>query len=215
MRSGAPTDIRGIMGISPVICALTINRIEDAVPLAQALVRGGLPVMYVRLRTPVALAAIRAIRGTVADAIVGVGTLARPRDFSESAAAGAQFGVSPGLGIPYAMDAEFPLLPGIMTPTDLIAARLAGYNACNLFPAEVAGGVRMIEALSRPFPDHAFCPTGGVTRASAPAYLALKNVICVGGSWVAPGNLIDAQDWAAIEGLAKDAAMLRELKRAS
>jgi 2-dehydro-3-deoxyphosphogluconate aldolase/(4S)-4-hydroxy-2-oxoglutarate aldolase len=213
MTTVVPTDIRGIMRISPVLCALTISRIEDAVPLAQALLRGGLPVMYVTLRTPVALAAIRAIRAAVSDAIVGVGTLARPRDFSESAAAGAQFGVSPGLGIPYAMDAEFPLLPGIMTPTDLIAARLAGYSACNLFPAEVAGGVRMIEALSRPFPDHLFCPTGGVTRASAPAYLALKNVVCVGGSWVAPSSLIDARDWAAIEALARDAATLRELKR--
>jgi 2-dehydro-3-deoxyphosphogluconate aldolase / (4S)-4-hydroxy-2-oxoglutarate aldolase len=215
MVTGLPTDIRGIMRISPVLSALTISRTQDAVPLAQALVRGGLPVMYVTLRTSVALAAIRAIRAAVSEAIVGVGTLARPRDFPESREAGAQFGVSPGLGIPYAMDAGFPLLPGIMTPTDLIAARLAGYTACNLFPAEVAGGVRMIEALSRPFPDHAFCPTGGVTRASAPAYLALKNVLCVGGSWVAPGSLIDAQDWAAIEGLARDAATLREVKRAS
>jgi 2-dehydro-3-deoxyphosphogluconate aldolase/(4S)-4-hydroxy-2-oxoglutarate aldolase len=208
-----PADIRGIMRISPVMCALTINRIQHAVPVAQALVRGGLPVMYVTLRTSIALAAISVIRAAVSDAIVGVGTLARPRDFSESKAAGAQFGVSPGLGIPYAMDAGFPLLPGIMTPTDLIAARLAGYTACNLFPAEVAGGVRMIEALSRPFPDHAFCPTGGVTRASAPAYLALSNVLCVGGSWVAPSNLIDVQDWAVIEGLARDAATLRQLKR--
>ena len=169
--------------------------------------------MYVTLRTPVALAAIRAIRAAVSDAIVGVGTLARPRDFPESKEAGAQFGVSPGLGIPYAMEAGFPLLPGIMTPTDLIAARLAGYTASNLFPAEVAGGVRMIEALSRPFPDHAFCPTGGVTRDSAPEYLALKNVLCVGGSWVAPRSLIDAQDWVGIEALARDAATLRELKR--
>jgi 2-dehydro-3-deoxyphosphogluconate aldolase/(4S)-4-hydroxy-2-oxoglutarate aldolase len=215
MPTAVPTDIRGIMRISPVICALMISRIEDAVPLAQALVRGGLPVMYVMLRTSVSLGAITAIRAAVSDAIVGAGTLARPRDFSESAEAGAQFGVSPGLGIPYAMDAAYPLLPGIMTPTDLIAARLAGYRACNLFPAEVAGGVRMIEALSRPFPDHAFCPTGGVTRASAPAYLALKNVICVGGSWVAPGSLIHARDWAAIEGLARDAATLRELKRST
>ena len=208
-----PTDMRGIMSISPVICVLTIDRIEDAVPLAQALVRGGLRVMDVTLRTPCALAAISAIRAAVSDAIVGAGTLARPRDFPESKAAGAQFGVSPGLGIPYSLDAGFPLLPGIMTPTELIAARIAGFTACNLFPAELAGGVDMIKALGAPFPDQVFCPTGGVTRASAGAYLALKNVLCVGGSWVAPASLIEAKNWAAIEGLARDAATLREFKR--
>jgi 2-dehydro-3-deoxyphosphogluconate aldolase / (4S)-4-hydroxy-2-oxoglutarate aldolase len=191
---------------------VTIHRLEDAVPLAQALVRGGLRVMEVALRTPCALAAISAIRAGVSNAIVGAGTITRPRDFHESRAAGAQFGGIPGLAavlVAYSLDAGFPVLPGIMTPAELIAARLAGFMACKLFPAEQAGGVGMIKALGRPFPDHVFCPAGGVTRLSAAEYLAQKNVPCVSGSWVAPVSAIDARDWERIEVLAKDAVALR------
>lgn len=205
-------EIREIMQISPVISVLTIHRLEDAVPLAQSLVRGGLPVMEVTLRTPCALAAISAIRAAVRDAIVGAGTLTQVREFHACEAAGAQFGVSPGLSralIAYSLDAGFPLLPGIMTPTELIAARIAGFSACNLFPAQVAGGVALLRALAGPFPDHAFCPTGGLTLADAAEYLSLDNVLCVGGSWVAPLGAVDNQDWAAIETLARQAAALR------
>jgi 2-dehydro-3-deoxyphosphogluconate aldolase/(4S)-4-hydroxy-2-oxoglutarate aldolase len=215
-KTKVATEIREIMKISPVIPVLTINRIEDAVPLARALVRGGLPVMEVTLRTPCALAAIKAIRAAVGDATVGAATLTRPRDFHESKTAGAQFGGTPGLAtvlIAISLDVGFPVLPGIMTPTELIAARLAGFTACKLFPAHQAGGVGMLNALAGPFPDHVFCPTGGVTRAGAVEYLALKNVLCVSGSWVAPPSLIDAKDWDGIEALAKDAATLRKIKR--
>jgi 2-dehydro-3-deoxyphosphogluconate aldolase/(4S)-4-hydroxy-2-oxoglutarate aldolase len=208
----ASVKIRDIMAISPVIPVLTILRPEHAVPLAQALVRGGLRVLEVTLRTACALEAIRAMRTAVPDAIVGAGTLTRARDFSDCAAAGAQFGVTPGLTaelIAASAKSGFPLLPGIMTPTELIAARAAGFDACKLFPAQQAGGVGMLKALGGPFPDHVFCPTGGVTRTNAAEYLALPNVLCVGGSWITPAASMASSDWPAIESLARDAAALR------
>jgi 2-dehydro-3-deoxyphosphogluconate aldolase / (4S)-4-hydroxy-2-oxoglutarate aldolase len=204
-------EIRDIMAISPVIPVLTVQRLEQAVPLAEALVRGGLRVLEVTLRTPCALEAIRAMRAAVSAAIVGGGTLTRARDFSDCAAAGAQFGVTPGLTaelIAAAAHAGFPLLPGIMTPTELTAARAAGFGACKLFPAHQAGGIGMLKALAGPFPDHVFCPTGGVSRANAGDYLALPNVLCVGGSWITPPAALQAGDWATIESLARDAAAL-------
>ncbi len=208
------TDIRDIMALAPVIPVLTIQRLEQAVPLAQALVRGGLRVLEITLRTPCALEAIGAMRSAVGDAIVGAGTLTRGRDFRDCVAAGAQFGVTPGLTaelIAAAGQSGLPLLPGIMTPTELIAARAAGFNACKLFPAQQAGGVAMLKALGGPFPDHRFCPTGGVTRSNAQDYLALENVLCVGGSWVAPAAALEAGDWATIQALAHDAASLRRV----
>jgi 2-dehydro-3-deoxyphosphogluconate aldolase/(4S)-4-hydroxy-2-oxoglutarate aldolase len=204
--------IRTIMATSPVIPVLTIERLGQAVPLARALVRGGLLVLEVTLRTACALEAIRSIRDAVPDAIVGAGTLTRARDFSDCAAAGAQFGVTPGLTaelISASADCGLPLLPGVMTPTELIAARAAGFDACKLFPAQQAGGVGMLKALSGPFPDHVFCPTGGVSRANAPDYLALPNVLCVGGSWITPPAALAEEDWVTIESLARDAAALR------
>src|SRR3984957_12848933 len=192
--------MRDFMTISPVIPVLTIQQLEHAVPLAQALVRGGLSVLEVTLRT------------AVPDAIVGAGTITRARDFSDCAAAGAQFGVSPGLTaelIAAAAKAAFPLLPGIMTPAELIAARAAGYDACKLFPAQQAGGVGMIKALGGPFPDQVFCPTGGVSRTNAQEYLDLPNVLCVGGSWVTPAAAMATSNWDQIESLARDAAALR------
>src|ERR1700722_15136009 len=204
--------MRDFMSISPVIPVLTIQQLEHAVPLAQALVRGGLSVLEVTLRTACALDAIRAMRAAVPDAIVGAGTLTRARDFSDCAAAGAQFGVSPGLTaelIAAAAKAAFPLLPGIMTPAELIAARAAGYDACKLFPAQQAGGVGMIKALGGPFPGQMVCPTGGSSRANAPEYLDLSNVLCVGGSWVTPAAAMATSDWGQIESLARDAAALR------
>jgi len=204
-------NIREIVGLAPVIPVLTITDLGHAVPLARALSAGGLRVLEITLRTPVALAAIEAMRKAVPDAVIGVGTLTRAVDFAAADRAGAQFGVTPGLTpelMSAARGARFPLLPGVMTPTELIAARSAGFNVLKLFPAEQAGGIGMLRALGAPFPDVLFCPTGGITRATAPGYLALSNVACVGGSWVAPGAMLAAGDWAAIEALARDAAAL-------
>ncbi len=205
-------NIREIAALAPVIPVLTIDELEHAVPLARALVAGGLRVLEITLRTPVALAAVQAMAEAVPQAVVGVGTLTRAADFAAAGRAGAQFGVSPGLTAELASaarGARFPLLPGVMTPTELIAARAAGFNFLKLFPAQQAGGLGMLQALAAPFPDVAFCPTGGVTRASAPEFLALPNVLCVGGSWVAPRALLQAGDWRGIEELARDAAGLR------
>ncbi len=204
--------IRDILFRRPVIPVLTIAKLDNAVPLARALVAGGLDVLEVTLRTPVAVDAIAAIRASVPSAIVGAGTLNRPSDFAEAERAGARFGVSPGWSAELAAaarSARYPFLPGIMTPSELIAARLAGFTALKLFPAREAGGVGMLKALAAPFPDVVFCPTGGITRQSAPDYLALPNVACVGGSWVAPADRIAAGDWPAIETLARESAAFR------
>lgn len=206
-------NIREILGLAPVIPVLTVNELEHAVPLARALVAGGLRVLEITLRTPAALAAVAAMRKAVPDAIIGVGTLTRAVDFAASDRAGAQFGVTPGLTPELAAasrGARFPLLPGVMTPTELITARAAGFNVLKLFPAQQAGGVGMLQALGAPFPDVLFCPTGGITRATAPDYLALPNVVCVGGSWLAPKAMLAAGDWAAIEALARDASALKK-----
>lgn len=204
-------NIRDILTASPVIPVLTVYDIAHAAPLARALVDGGLRVLELTLRTPCALEALDRMRAAAPEAIVGAGTLTRPEDFAAAVAAGAQFGVTPGL-TPALVDAarhiDLPLLPGVMTPTELIAARAAGFTACKLFPAQQAGGVGMLKALAGPFPDHVFCPTGGVTRQNAAEYLAQPNVLCVGGSWLAPHEAVDLGDWGAIEMLARDAAAL-------
>ncbi len=203
--------IREILRMAPVVPVLIIERLEHAVPLARALSAGGLCVLEVTMRTPVALAAIEAMRQAVPEAIVGVGTLTRPEDFAAAASAGAQFGVSPGLTAELAQAAktvDFPLLPGVMTPAEVIAARLHGFTALKLFPAKQAGGVGMLKALASPFGDVIFCPTGGVSLKTAPEFLALPNVACVGGSWVAPAELMNKGDWAGIETLAREAAAL-------
>ena len=205
-------DIHALLRRAPVIPVLTVAAIEHAVPLARALVAGGLPVLEITLRKPCALDAIAAMRAAVPDAVIGVGTLTRPGELAAAERAGAQFGVSPGYSpdlVAAAGGVGYPLLPGVMTPSELIAARLAGFTALKLFPAREAGGPGMVRALGAPFPDVTFCPTGGVTRATAPDYLALPNVACVGGSWVAPADRIVAGDWSAIEALARDAATLR------
>ncbi len=206
-------NIRDIVALAPVIPVLTVNDLQHAVPLARALSAGGLRVLEITLRTPVALAAIEAMRKAVPEAVVGVGTLTRAVDFAAADRAGAQFGVTPGLTpdlAAAARGARFPLLPGVMTPTELIAARAAGYTVLKLFPAQQAGGIGMLQAMGGPFPDVQFCPTGGITRATAPDFLALPNVVCVGGSWVAPRAMLEAGDWAGVEALARDAAGLRK-----
>ncbi len=203
--------IRGILSRAPVIPVLTVTRTEWAVPLAEALVGGGLTVLEVTLRSPVALDVIRAMRRAVPEAIVGVGTLVRAEQFAQAADAGAQFGVSPGLTPALAAASatvKFPLLPGVMTPSELLAARALGFDTCKLFPAQQAGGVGMLKALHAVFPDVSFCPTGGISRQNAGEFLVLPNVLCVGGSWVAPAEALESGDWARVRELATDAARL-------
>jgi 2-dehydro-3-deoxyphosphogluconate aldolase/(4S)-4-hydroxy-2-oxoglutarate aldolase len=205
-------DMLELMRIGPVIPVIVVDDLANAVPLARALVAGGVRVLEVTLRTPAGLKAIAAIAHDVPDAIVGVGTITQPQDFAQSIDAGARFGVSPGLTpalIEAARLSSLPLLPGAMTPSDVIAARAAGYSELKLFPAQQAGGIGMLKALGGPFPDVTFCPTGGVTADTAPNYLALPNVACVGGSWLTPKAAIDARDWARISALAREAAALR------
>jgi len=205
-------NIRQLLAIAPVIPVIRIEKVEHAVPMAQALVAGGLRVLEITLRTPIALSAIEQVRKAVPDAIVGAGTLQRPEDFKAAAAAGAQFAVTPGLTaalVEAARQVDYPLLPGVMTPSELLYAAGLGYHTLKLFPAEQAGGVRMLSALGGPFPDVLFCPTGGITRESAPSYLALKNVACVGGSWLTPAELMNAANWRGIEALARDAMSLK------
>lgn len=201
-----------VMRVGPVIPVIVIDELSQAVPLAKALVAGGVRVLEVTLRTQVALEAIRAIAREVEGAILGVGTLTRPEDFTQSIDAGARFGVTPGLTpalIQAARASGLPLLPGVMTPSELIAARAAGFSELKLFPAQQAGGIGMLKAMSGPFPDVTFCPTGGVTLASAPDFLALPNVACVGGSWLTPKEAVAAGDWAKITSLAREASGVR------
>jgi 2-dehydro-3-deoxyphosphogluconate aldolase/(4S)-4-hydroxy-2-oxoglutarate aldolase len=205
-----------IMRTSPVIPVIVVEKIEHAVPLARALVAGGVRVLELTLRTAVALQAIEAIAREVEGAIIGVGTITRPEDFDLSTKAGAVFGVSPGLTaalVSAAKDSALPLLPGVMTPSDVITARAAGFSELKLFPAQQAGGIGMLRALAGPFPDVTFCPTGGVSAATAPDFLALPNVACVGGSWLTPRDAIDAGEWSRITALAREATALQRRSR--
>lgn len=199
-----------IMRTARVIPVIAIDDPEHAVPLAKALVAGGIRVLEVTLRTPHGLAAIRAM-SEVEGAIVGVGTLTQAAEFAASRDAGAVFGVSPGLTaalIDAARKSGLPLLPGVMTPSEVLAAREAGFRELKLFPAVPAGGVGMLNAIAGPIPDVTFCPTGGISIDSAPQFLALKNVACVGGSWLTPRDALQAGDWARITVLARAAAAL-------
>ncbi len=203
---------REILAASPVMPVIVIDEPASAVPLARALVAGGIRVLEVTLRTAAALDAIRAIVAEVPDALVGVGTIVSPADLDAARAAGARFGVSPGANaelLAAARDSGLPFLPGVMTPSDVVAAVAAGFDTLKLFPARQAGGVGMLKALGGPFPQLRFCPTGGIDLASAPEFLALPNVACVGGSWLTPADKVKAGDWAAITRLAADAAALR------
>jgi 2-dehydro-3-deoxyphosphogluconate aldolase/(4S)-4-hydroxy-2-oxoglutarate aldolase len=203
--------IREILSSSPVMPVIVANDVAVGVAIGRALVAGGIRLLEVTLRTAQALDVIRALRDEVPEAIVGAGTITRVADFAAVIEAGAVFGVSPG-HTPALLDAArhcgLPFLPGVMTPSDVIAAREAGYSAMKLFPARQAGGVDMLKALAGPFPDVIFCPTGGIDANNAGQFLALPNVACVGGSWLVPQALIAAADWAAIEALAKQAAAM-------
>lgn len=201
-----------VMNMGPVLPVVTLHDVRHAVPLARALLAGGIRTVEVTLRTPAALESVRAIRQAVPELCVGVGTVTTPAHVDSAVQAGAQFGVSPGLTAALAdavRRAGLAFLPGTMTPSDVMHAHAAGFQALKLFPADAAGGPGMLRALSPVFADVLFCPTGGITAASAPAYLALANVRCVGGSWVAPAGLLATGNWAGIEALARAAAALR------
>lgn len=194
-----------------IVPVLVVESIEDAVPLAQALVDAGLPVLEVTLRTPVALQAIERMR-SVPGAIVGAGTVLDARDLDAVARAGAAFAISPGATpalLRAGHDHALPLLPGIATSSELMAAREMGYRRFKFFPAESSGGTAALRSLAGPFGDVRFCPTGGIDAMKAPAYLALSNVFAVGGSWMVPANCVRMRDWAAIHALARDASALR------
>jgi 2-dehydro-3-deoxyphosphogluconate aldolase/(4S)-4-hydroxy-2-oxoglutarate aldolase len=196
-----------------VIPVLKIDRVADAVPLARALARGGLRVIEITLRTADALECIRRAAGEVEEAIVGAGTILDARQFDAAAAAGSKFIVSPGVTrelLSAAGGSEVPLLPGAITPGEIMTARDAGLDFLKFFPAEQAGGAAFLKSLASPFGGIKFCPTGGVTAKNANDYLGLPNVICVGGSWIAPDDLVKAGKWDAIEALAREAATLRK-----
>ena len=200
--------VREICQLAPVIPVLVVKELAYAVPLAQALVKGGLPVLEVTLRTPAALEAIRAM-ADVEGGVVGAGTLITPADVKAAKAAGAQFGVSPGVTDSLLKaDEGLPLLPGAVTASEVMYLLERGYDTLKLFPAEAVGGVNLLKSLYGPLPQVAFCPTGGISLKTAPTYLALPNVLCVGGSWVAPDNAMQAGNWAEIEQLAIEANAL-------
>ena len=197
----------------PVIPVLKIANIADAVPLARALSRGGLRAIEITLRTADALEAIRRVAAEVEEAVVGAGTILDARQFDEAARAGSKFIVSPGITgqlLDAAKDSPVPLLPGAITPGEIMAAREAGLRFLKFFPAEQSGGIASLRAFASPLADVKFCPTGGITAKNAADYLSLPNVICVGGSWVAPDDLIKAGKWDEIEALAREASKLKK-----
>ncbi len=200
-----------ILDLAPVVPVVVVQDAADAVPLARALVAGGLPAIEVTLRTPVALDAIRAIAGEVPDAVVGAGTVITPEQVNESIAAGARFLVSPGWTdvLLEAMRASgVPFLPGVSTTSEVVALLERGVTEMKFFPAQAAGGTAYLKSLAGPLPQARFCPTGGIGLASAPEYLALPNVGCVGGTWMLPEDAVAARDWVRIESLAREAAAL-------
>lgn len=204
--------IKAHMTRGPVIPVLVIGRTEDAVPLAQALVAGGVSILEVTLRTPNALDVIRAIASNVPGAVMAAGTVTTPEQWEAAADAGARFAVSPGLTprmLDAARHAPIPLLPGVATASELMTAMDAGFNCFKFFPAQQAGGVGMLKAFAGPFAEALFCPTGGITPETAPSYLQLPNVACVGGSWLAPSAALQVGDWSAITALAQAASSLR------
>jgi 2-dehydro-3-deoxyphosphogluconate aldolase/(4S)-4-hydroxy-2-oxoglutarate aldolase len=204
-------DTLELAGHGPVIPVIVLQRLEDAVPLARALVEGGVRVLEVTLRTPVALPAMEAIARQVPQAIVGAGTLRSAADAQRARDAGCVFGVSPGYHFELGhvcRNIGLPLLPGVASASEVMAANADGYGFLKFFPAAAAGGMPMLQALAGPFPDVAFCPTGGITPQTAPHYLALPNVRVCGGSWLTPADAVAAGDWARITRLAREAQAL-------
>jgi 2-dehydro-3-deoxyphosphogluconate aldolase / (4S)-4-hydroxy-2-oxoglutarate aldolase len=201
-----------IMALAPVIPVLTVMSVEDGLAQAKALVAGGLYAIEVTLRTPSALAAIRAIAKAMPDAFIGAGTIVSVEQIDEAVKAGARFLVSPGAPPALAKAAAqspVPFLPGCATASEAMALRELGFRALKLFPAEAAGGAKLLASLAAPLPDLRFCPTGGIDLAKAPDYLKLPNVPCVGGSWMLPKAAIAAGDYFAVEALSREAAALK------
>ena len=200
-----------ICRLAPVVPVLVIDDLSHAKPLAEALVKGGLPALEVTLRTACALDAIRAM-AEVPGGVVGAGTLLTPADVKAAKAAGAKFGVSPGATerlLDACAEYELPLLPGAATASEIMALLELGYTVQKFFPAEQAGGAPYLKSIGSPIPQVSFCPTGGISLKNARDYLGLKNILCVGGSWVAPKEAMAKGDWAAITTLAAEAAQLR------
>ncbi|MET7904709.1 bifunctional 4-hydroxy-2-oxoglutarate aldolase/2-dehydro-3-deoxy-phosphogluconate aldolase [Streptomyces sp. NPDC005355] len=212
VTSTAPSPATSLLDLAPVIPVVVLHDVADAVPLARALVAGGLPAIEVTLRTPAALDAIRAIADEVPEAVVGAGTVLTPDHVETAVAAGSRFLVSPGwtdrlLG---AMRASgVPYLPGVSTTSEVVALLEQGGTEMKFFPAEAAGGTAYLKSLASPLPQARFCPTGGINASLAPEYLALPNVGCVGGTWMLPPDALAAGDWTRVESLAREAAALR------
>ena len=196
----------------PVIPVIVLHQVQDAIPVAQALVAGGVRVLEVTMRTPVALRCIEEIARAVPEAIVGAGTVRSAADARAARAAGARFAVSPGYteAVGSACQAmDLPLLPGVATASELMAALDGGYSFVKFFPAAAAGGLPMLKALAGPFPEVSFCPTGGITPQNAREFLSLPQVKVCGGTWLTPQEALQAQDWTRITRLAQDTAALR------
>ena len=201
-------DPAAILGQGPVVPVMVIKKLEHAVPLARALLAGGIKVLEITLRTPVAVDAIRAISREVDNAVVGAGTVTTPEELQAVAEAGAVFAISPGLTLELleaANEGSIALIPGISTISELMTGMTRGYSHFKFFPAEAAGGVKMLKSIAGPFPMITFCPTGGITPANYKEYLALHNVVCVGGSWVVPPEAIEQEEWQKITDLAREA----------
>lgn len=201
-----------LAGHGPVIPVIVIDRVEDAVPLARALVAGGVKVLEVTLRTPAALDCIKAMVAEVPEAIVGAGTVRSVADAQAAKDAGCQFAVSPGYTPEIGrvcLDIGLPLLPGVSTASEVMMANADGYRFLKLFPATAVGGVNLLKAFASPFHDVVFCPTGGITLETAPQFLSLPNVKVCGGSWLTPADAVKTGDWARITRLAAEAQALR------
>jgi 2-dehydro-3-deoxyphosphogluconate aldolase/(4S)-4-hydroxy-2-oxoglutarate aldolase len=204
-----------VLNAGPVVPVIVIKKIEHAVPLAKALLAGGIKVLEVTLRSDVAIEAIRRISKEVPDAIVGAGTVASPEDLEAVAEAGGIFAISPGLTptlLTAANEGPIALIPGISTASELMFGMEIGYTEFKFFPAEAAGGVNMLKSIGGPFPHITFCPTGGISPKNYNQYLSLANVACVGGSWVVPSKAIEAGDWNVVTGTAAEAIKNARLK---
>lgn len=210
--SSLPELSDSLLDVVPVLPVVVLDSLDHAVPVARALVAGGLPAIELTLRTPVALDAIKAIATEVPEILVGAGTIVTPAQAQQAAYAGASFLVSPGAtpSLLAAMrDTGLPFLPGTATVSEVLAALEAGCTELKFFPAEASGGAAFLQSVASPVPAARFCPTGGITVASAPTYLALPNVGCVGGSWITPADALAAGDWDRVTTLAAEAAALR------
>jgi 2-dehydro-3-deoxyphosphogluconate aldolase/(4S)-4-hydroxy-2-oxoglutarate aldolase len=211
----AQAGLENILRAAPVIPVVIIDNVADAVPLARALVAGGLPVIEITLRTAAGLEAIRAIAAEVEGALVGVGTVTLPGQYADAAKAGAKFAVSPGATpalLDAVADAGIAPLPGVSSASEAMVLIERGYRFAKFFPAEPAGGAPFLSAIASPLPQLRFCPTGGITMENAPNYLTLPNVICVGGSWMVNRKTIAAGDWAGITAAAAQAASLNQYR---